>query len=124
MQLRPPAGRATNSIVPELWSQIHLCGAALSVGDREVIGITAAEIRIRTASGASLAFYRKPEIDYRLVFETHLKLIRGNYPDGAEEPRLRAVEHAVNAYRSHHNCSLEDAKAAVLAAIARAKETA
>ena len=37
--------------VPELWSQIHLTGAALLIGDREVIGITPNEIRIRTDTG-------------------------------------------------------------------------
>jgi hypothetical protein len=46
--------------VPKLWSQIHLCGAALLVGDRQVTEITAETIRIRTASGAVLSFYRRP----------------------------------------------------------------
>ena len=46
--------------VPPLWSRVDLCGAALLIGDREVVGITPNEIRIKTASGATLAFYRKP----------------------------------------------------------------
>jgi hypothetical protein len=42
--------------VPALWSQIHLTGAALLIGDREVVEITAEAIRIKTASGAHLSF--------------------------------------------------------------------
>jgi hypothetical protein len=75
--------------VPELWSQIHLAGCALLIGDREVVDIAAAEIRIKTASGSTLAFRRKPKVDYRLVYETRLKLIRGNYHSNSEEPELR-----------------------------------
>ena len=37
--------------VPELWSQIHLCGAALLIGDREVVGITPNEIRTQSLVG-------------------------------------------------------------------------
>ena len=105
--------------VPELWSQIHLCGAGLLIGDRIVTKVTATEIRIRTASGSTLAFYRRPAVDYRLVYETRLKLIRGNYAnDGAEEPRLRALEYAVSVFRDNNrNASLEEARAAVLAAL-------
>jgi hypothetical protein len=105
--------------VPKLWSRVDLCGCALQIGDREVIGITPAEIRIKTASGATPAFYRKAVVDYRLVYETRLKLIRGNYASDSEEPQLRAFEHAVSVFRANHrNATLEDAKAAVLAAIA------
>jgi hypothetical protein len=112
--------------VPELWSQVHLTGAALAVGDREIVDVTSSEIRIKTASGATLAFYRKPVVDYRVAYEAHLKAICGNYPGDSEEPRLRAVERTVGLFRSNNpNASLEDAKAAVLAAIKRspAKET-
>jgi hypothetical protein len=108
--------------VPELWSQIHLAGCALLIGDREVVDITAAEIRIKTASGSTLAFRRKPEVDYRLVYETRLKLIRGNYPSDSEEPGLRALEYTVRLCREHRNCDLETAKAAVLSALKRSVE--
>jgi hypothetical protein len=71
------------------------------------------------SSGATLAFYRKPVVDYRLVYETRLKLIRGNYADGSEEPKLRAFEFAVRFCRDHHNSDLETAKTMVAAAIKR-----
>ena len=104
--------------VPELWSQIRLCGVGLLIGDRGVTEVTAAEIRVKTASGATLAFYRKPAVDYRLVYETRLKLLRGNYADGSsEEPRLRAFEHAIRFCCDHHNCDLETAKRMVMAAL-------
>jgi hypothetical protein len=103
--------------LPELWSQIHLAGCALLIGDREVVEITSAAIRIKTASGAPLAFYRKPRVHYGIVFETHLKLIRGNYQSDSEEPKLRAIEHAVNVCRAHTRLGLESAKQAVMAAI-------
>jgi hypothetical protein len=34
--------------VPELWSQIWLCGVALLIGDAVVTSVTATEIRIKT----------------------------------------------------------------------------
>ena len=37
--------------VPELWSQIHLTGAGLLIGDREVVGITPNEIRTQSLVG-------------------------------------------------------------------------
>ena len=99
-----------------MWSQIHLCGCALLIGDHEVVGITSSEIWIKTASGGTLAFYRKPVVDYRVAYEAHLKAICGNYPGDSEEPRLRAVERTVGLFRSNNpNASLEDAKRAVLA---------
>ena len=61
--------------VPPLWSRVDLCGVALLIGDREVANITPTEIRIKTASGATLAFYRKPDVDYRVAYEAHLKAI-------------------------------------------------
>jgi hypothetical protein len=103
--------------VPPLWARVDLCGAALLIGDREVVEVKPAEIRIKAASGATLAFYRKPEVDYGLVYSERLKLLGGDADK--EEPRLRAVEYVINFYRSHHDCSLEDAKAAVRAAIKR-----
>jgi excisionase family DNA binding protein len=58
------------------------------------------------------------EPDYAVVMAEHLRVIRGNYPD-AEEPKLRAVEYAVRVYRDDHpNASIEDARAAVMAAVA------
>jgi hypothetical protein len=103
-------------LVPELWSQVHLCGAALLIGDREVVEVTPTRIGIKTASGSVLSFYRKPVVDYRVAYEAHLKAICGNYPGDSEEPRLRAVERTVVLFRSNNpNASLEDAKRAVLA---------
>lgn len=103
--------------VPPMWARVDLCGAALLIGDRELVGVTSNEIRIKTASGATLAFYRKPAVDYGLVFRERLKLIRGNYAGHSEEPRLRAVEHTVNTYRANTGTDLETAKGAVLSAI-------
>jgi hypothetical protein len=108
--------------VPKLWSQIHLTGVALLIAGNEVIAVTATEIRIKTASGSSLAFYRKPEVDYALVFRERLKQV--GLDAGKEEFQLRAIEHTVAEYRKHHSVDLEAAKAAVLAAItAKAKQT-
>jgi hypothetical protein len=102
--------------VPQLWSQIHICGCALLIGDHEVVGITSSEIRIKAASGGTLAFYRKPVVDYRVAYEAQLQAICGNYPGDSEEPRLRAIERTVGLFRSNNpNASLEDAKRAVLA---------
>ena len=103
--------------VPPFWARVDLCGVGLLIGDREVVEVKRAEIWIKTASGATLAFYRKPELDYGLVYSERLKLLGGDADK--EEPRLRAVEYVINFYRSHHDCSLEDAKAAVRAAIKR-----
>ena len=62
--------------VPSHWPNVSQTGAGLLINDREVISITPTEIRIKTSSGSSLAFYRKPEVDYGLVFRERLKLIR------------------------------------------------
>jgi hypothetical protein len=106
--------------VPELWSQINLCGVALLIDDREVIGITPNEIRIRAASGSTLAFYRKPAVNYGVAYRARLKQV--GFDASKEEFQLRAIEAVVNLYRSHHpDADVDTAKAAVLAAI---KETA
>jgi hypothetical protein len=105
--------------VPKLWSQISLTGAGLLIGDAEVVEITAARIGIKTLGGASQAFYRRPEIDWAVVYRARLKL--SGLDAVSEEPQLRALEFAVREYRRHHGVDLKDAKAAVLAAIA-AKE--
>jgi hypothetical protein len=107
---------------PPLWSRADLCGAALLIGDREVVNISLTEIRIKTASGATLGIYRKPQVDYGLVFRERLKLLGGDA--AKEEPQLRAMEFAVNFYRSNHtDCSFEGGRAAVLAAIATKEMT-
>jgi hypothetical protein len=103
--------------VRSVWARVDLCGVGLLIGDRVVTGITSSAIQIKTASGATQSFYRKPAVDYGLVYSERLKLLGGDA--NKEEPRLRAVEYVVNFYRSHHDCSLEDAKAAVIAAIKR-----
>ena len=108
--------------VPELWSQVHLCGVALLIGDCEVIEVTAAAIKVRTASGAIQAFYRKPPIDYALAYRTRLKMAG---EDGLrEEPRLRALEAVTNLYLSNNpDSTVDQAVAAVRTAISSAKES-
>jgi hypothetical protein len=102
--------------VPELWSQIHLTGAGLLIGDREVVGITPNEIRLKASSGASLAYYRKPAVDYGVAYRARIKQL--GLDASKEEFQLRALEATVNLYRSHHpNADVDTAKAAVLAAI-------
>lgn len=102
-------------VVPPLWSRVDLTGAGLLIGDREVVNITPTEIRIKTASGAEQAFRRKPAINYRVAYEAHLKVTRGNYKPDSEEAHLRAIERTVGLFRSNNpNASLEDAKRAVL----------
>jgi hypothetical protein len=105
--------------VPPIWSRVDLCGAGLLIGDREVISITASEIRIKTASGATLAFYRKPAVDYGVAYRARIKMVG---EDGSkEEFQLRALEAVVNLYRSHHpSADVDTAKASVLAAIKQA----
>lgn len=104
--------------VPELWSQIHLTGVALLVGDAEVVEVSSAEIRIKTSSGAIQAFYRRAEIDYGLAYRTRLASI--GLDAQKEEFQLRAIEAVVNLYRSHHRgVDIDTAKAAVLAALKR-----
>jgi hypothetical protein len=36
---------------PLVWSRVDLCGVGLLIGDREIVGVTPNEIRIKTASG-------------------------------------------------------------------------
>jgi hypothetical protein len=44
--------------VPALWSQIHLTGAALLIGDRKVVAVTEDNIVITTPTGSRLKFRR------------------------------------------------------------------
>jgi hypothetical protein len=80
-----------------------------------VTSVTPTEIRVKTASGATQAFYRKPATDFGLVFRERFELIAGSV--GAEEGRLRAIEHAVNVYRAQTGVGIDAAKCAVLEAI-------
>ena len=106
--------------VPPLWSRVELCGAGLLVGDREVTEVTPDAIVIRTASGAVQRIYRRPKVDYRVAYEAHLKSTRGNYKPDSEEAHLRALERTVFLFRNDNpDANLEEAKAAVLAAIGR-----
>jgi hypothetical protein len=101
--------------VPPVWARVELCGAALLIGDREVLDVTRDAIRIKTASGAIQAFYRKPEPDFALIYSERRKLIlRDVDPD---EAHCRAYDYTISAYRAHHGCNLETAKAAVMAAL-------
>jgi hypothetical protein len=43
---------------PPLWSQIHLCGAALLIGDRRVIAVTEDNIVVKARTGSTLKFRR------------------------------------------------------------------
>ena len=107
--------------VPELWSQIHLCGAGLLIGDREVTEVTAFRIGIKTASGSPLGFYRKPAVDYGLAYRSRIKQLGDD--SAKEEFQLRALEAVVSLFRANHpNADIDEAKAAVLAAIAKPKE--
>jgi excisionase family DNA binding protein len=61
----------------------------------------------------------EPEPDWAAVYTERLQLLR---PDvGEDEARARAYDFTVSAYRAHHNCGLEAATAAVLAAIKRGR---
>ena len=110
--------------VPLLWSRIDSCGAALLIGDREIVNITSAEIRIKAASGSTLAFYRKPAVDYGVAYRARIKELGD---DGLkEEPRLRAFEFVVGLYLTNHpGIGVDEARAAVQIAIAQeaTKET-
>jgi hypothetical protein len=101
---------------PPLWSRVDLCGAALLLGDREVISVTPTEIRIKATGGATQAFYRRPAVDFALMFDSHRKKLEGGV--NPEEARLRAREWAVREYQRLNNVGLEDAKRAVDSIIA------
>ena len=109
--------------VPELWSQIHLCGAALLIGDHTVTEVTASRIGIKTSSGAPQGFYRKPPIDYALAYRTRLKM--AGEDSTKLEVQWRALEAVVSLFQANNpDVDVDKAKAAVLDAIAKAKETA
>ena len=103
--------------VPPLWARVDLCGAALAIGDRTVTEITVDAIAIVTASGAVQRIYRKPSIDYGLVFRERLKQFGGDV--AKEEFQLRAIEHAVNVCRANTGLDFEQAKQLVRDAIKR-----
>jgi hypothetical protein len=44
--------------VPRLWSQIHLTGAALMIGEEKVVAVTGNNIIIETGTGSQLKFRR------------------------------------------------------------------
>ena len=94
-----------------------MCGAGLLIGDQEVTEVASDAIRIKTASGAVLSFYRKPRVDYALVFRERLKRI--GLDACKEEFQLRAIEHTVNVCRANTGLDLEGAKKLVLASSAR-----
>ena len=105
---------------PPVWSRVDLCGAALLIGDDEVTEVTASEIRIQTASGASQTFYRAPEPDLALIYRERLKLFGED--STKEEPQLRALEHTVRVCRDHTGLGLEGAKSKVTVAIVAAQK--
>jgi hypothetical protein len=105
--------------VPPVWARVDLCGAALLIGDSEVVEITSTRIGIRTSSGAPQAFYKRPEFDIALAYSARIKSI--GLDATKEEPRLRAREAVVLAYQAHCRCDFETAKKMVLQALANAK---
>jgi hypothetical protein len=112
--------------VPPLWSRVDLTGVGLMIGDGQVISISSSRIGIRTPNGSEQGFYRRPTVDYAVAYKAHLGLNRHETDAGNQEAQLRALERTVNLYREHHpGCSIEEAKAAVTAAIGRSstKET-
>jgi hypothetical protein len=108
--------------VPPVWARVDLCGAGLLIGDNEVTGVTAVEIRVKTASGSSLAFYRKPQPNLRLVYASQLKLRRCDDAAGDEEARLRAFEFTVAFHRERTGCDVATATQAVTTALAQTVE--
>jgi hypothetical protein len=114
--------------VPPVWARVDLCGAGLLVADSTVVAITSVEIRIKTVGGATQVFHRAPEPDLALIYRERLKQTRCDSAQGDEEAKLRAIEHVVSVYRAHcarrgRACTLEEATAAVKAAIARKGKT-
>jgi hypothetical protein len=107
--------------IPPVWARGDLCGVGLLIGDREVIEVTPAEIRIKIASGATQSFFRRPEPDLALVYRERLRLF--GLDASSEEVQLRALEHTVRFCRDHRNCDFETAKAAVLSAIKRSSSS-
>jgi hypothetical protein len=103
------------------WASVDLYGVGLLIGDREVVEVTPAEIRIKTASGATQRFFPRPEPDLALVYRERLKLF--GLDAGSEEVQLRAFEHTVRFCRDHLNCDFETAKAAMLSAIERSSSS-
>ena len=101
---------------PPLWARVDLTGAALLVGDNAVVAVTPSEIRIRTPSGATQAFSRKPEVDYGLMFDSRFNQLVGSV--GSSEARLRAREATIREFQRLNNVGLEDAKRAVDSIIA------
>jgi hypothetical protein len=104
--------------VPPVWSRVDLCGVGLLIGDREVVSVAADKIQIKTASGATQSFYRRPQPDYGLVYRERRKALAPNLGDA--EARFRAFDHTVSFCCQHSGCDLEQAKELVRAAIAKA----
>ena len=81
------------------------------------IGLNWSEAKAKPAIPATQNSSPQGKMDYRLIYETHLKLIRGNYAGQLRRAPARAVEHTVNTYRANIGADLETAKRAVLSAI-------
>jgi hypothetical protein len=96
---------------PELWVRADLCGAALLIGANEVIAVTPTEIRIKTPSGLTQGIYRRPAVDYVVMFDSRLNQLVGSV--GSGEARLRAREWTVREYQRLNNVDLEGSKRAV-----------
>ena len=100
-----------------MWGRGDLAGAALLIGDNEVVGVTPDAIKIKTPQGATQTFCRRPAVDFALMFESRRKQLAGNVDSG--EARLRAREWTIREYqRLNKDASRADATCAVDAMIA------
>jgi hypothetical protein len=105
--------------IPPMWARIDLCGCALLIGDREVTSVEANRIVVKTSSGATQSFYRVPAPDLSLVHRERMKLLQRNL--SPDEARLRSLDFTIDFARQHFGCDLEEAKARVRDALAKAK---
>jgi hypothetical protein len=102
---------------PPLWARVDLTGVALLVGGNEVVEVTPTEIKVKTPSGPTQTFYRKPPRDLAIIYREQLRLRRCDSAAADEEGRLRALEFTVNAHMARSGASLAESAAAVRAAI-------
>jgi hypothetical protein len=103
--------------IPPAWSCISECGAALMIGDAEVIGISAEKIQIKTASGATQSFTRRPEPDLVLAYRANYAALRRDLKHEDAEP---AAYDRVVALCQSTGLDLETSKQRALAAMKEA----
>ena len=117
------AGRRTNYFVPGLWSHIHLCGAALLIGDREVVGVTPNGFESRLLRARRWPSIASPR---STTASPTVRASSSSVTTPARKSFSCARSRPSSAFTAANNPSadIDEAKAAVLAAIAKAKETA